>query len=302
MRKLCIPSVKGKRSVYKNKKWIVSIIFIALLIGLVFAISYYLFHPEKKDEFSRKTPAVFFSPHPDDETVNMGVTIAKMVTLGRPVYVVLLTHGRESGALHVINRTLKKQYMYEIYGPLSRDQLEVARVREFYNAGKALGVPRNHLFVEYLDRGKTAITYPETVEVTQKYVKMFPTADFFALSWMDLHYDHRMSGNALRHLYLTHAINHQTSRVFFFISMATRMYMNKEHARVPGVRDRATSYPVQKKVRNAISAYNEWDPKKGSFAVGFISVSRQFKRLNQEMNHYIHGIHVQNPPTLKFGD
>lgn len=285
--------MKRKRSM-RTKKWILPTLIVLLFAGMVISISLFYHSPKKELYHGNENPAVFFSPHPDDETLNMGITVAKMVHQKRPVYIVLLTHGRESGALQLINKTLRTQYKYDLYGPLDRDQLETARMKEFYNAGEALGVPRDHLFVEYLDKGKPAITYPETLEVIKKYVNRFPTADFFSLSWMDIHYDHRMSGKALRSLYLDHTINHQTSRVYFFISMATRIYMENKKEQPPGVKDRATPYSVQKMVRNAMKAYNQWDPKKGSYAVGFSSVARQFKKLNHEMYHYVHGIEVDS--------
>jgi LmbE family N-acetylglucosaminyl deacetylase len=36
-------------------------------------------------------PVVFYAPHADDETLNMGITIAEHVAASRPTYVVLMT-------------------------------------------------------------------------------------------------------------------------------------------------------------------------------------------------------------------
>ena len=39
---------------------------------------------------------IFYSPHPDDETLTMGVLVAQHVVAGRKVHVVLFSDGRET--------------------------------------------------------------------------------------------------------------------------------------------------------------------------------------------------------------
>lgn len=41
-------------------------------------------------------PAIFYSPHQDDEAIAMGGAIYEHVSVGRPVYLVLLTNGHPS--------------------------------------------------------------------------------------------------------------------------------------------------------------------------------------------------------------
>ena len=42
-------------------------------------------------------PAVFFAPHPDDETIGYAANIAEHVQTGRDVFIELMTHGRATG-------------------------------------------------------------------------------------------------------------------------------------------------------------------------------------------------------------
>jgi LmbE family N-acetylglucosaminyl deacetylase len=286
------------RKMTRNTKWI-TVAFILAFIGVGISIFFALFPLHKKPSGNDLPPAVFFSPHPDDETLNMGVSIAKQVQSGRPVYIVSLTHGRETGALHVVNKSLEKQTQYNTYGPINRDQLELIRIKEFYKAGKALGVPEGHMFIEYLDRGKASITYDDTKEITKKYIDKFPNADFYALSWMDVHYDHRTSGLALHDLFTDKKNPLPKNKAHFVISMATRMSMESKKMVPPGLKDRANSYAIQKMVRNAMKAYIEWDPRGGSYAIGYTSVSRQFRKLNHDMYHYIHEVDEKAFPHTK---
>ena len=55
-------------------------------------------HPEKRNS----TPAIYYSPHQDDETIGMGASIAEQVRLGRPVYVVLLSRGDNENMLNYL--------------------------------------------------------------------------------------------------------------------------------------------------------------------------------------------------------
>jgi hypothetical protein len=49
--------------------------------------------------FAAPAPAVFYVPHPDDESIGMAQAIASHLGAGRDCYVVLMTDGEESGAL-----------------------------------------------------------------------------------------------------------------------------------------------------------------------------------------------------------
>lgn len=51
---------------------------------------------EREKESSLKERVVVFAPHPDDETLACGGTIAKSVHQGDDVYIVIMTDGRNS--------------------------------------------------------------------------------------------------------------------------------------------------------------------------------------------------------------
>lgn len=88
-------------------------------------------------------PAVFFAPHQDDETLQMGVEIGRHVTAGRPVTVVGVGDGTASVALAVLNGAQCGFHGYAhpvADGPLTGGEMGAARTVEQTSAVRALGV------------------------------------------------------------------------------------------------------------------------------------------------------------------
>ena len=84
---------------------------------------------------------IIFAPHPDDETLGCGGTIAKRVSEGYEVLIVILTDGRYS--------FLK---MLGIDSNPTPEELKEIREKEIKNATKILGVPeRNLFFLNFID-------------------------------------------------------------------------------------------------------------------------------------------------------
>lgn len=79
--------------------------------------------------------AIVFSPHPDDETLGCGGTIAKRLTEGYNVFVVILTDGR-----HAFSKVLN------ITSNPTPEETKKIREEEVTEAISVLGVPRSNLF------------------------------------------------------------------------------------------------------------------------------------------------------------
>jgi hypothetical protein len=92
------------------------------------------------------SPAIFYSPHQDDETISMGASIAEHVRKGRPVYVVLFTNGAGSNAINILNGKEKcSSHNTFHHFNLSLQDLINARNDEFIAACKKLGVHRVYI-------------------------------------------------------------------------------------------------------------------------------------------------------------
>lgn len=131
-------------------------------------------------------PAIFLSPHQDDETLSMGASIVQHVRAGREVLVVLMCDGSGSG-------------VHKIYP--DRDTFVAERDREFKAAVHALGATP----IIRPDRvPDTTLTVEWAKSVIQEYHQKYPHASFKTMSDRDrsnpesAEADHYLLGQALR--------------------------------------------------------------------------------------------------------
>ncbi len=108
-------------------------------------------------------PLLVFAPHPDDETLGMGGTIALAVAAGKEVYLVLATNGEQGGDHHV-------------------------RQKEVVMAAQILGI-NNIYYLNIPDRGIFSTPFPEDriVEI----MSTIQPATLFLPSFQEIHPDHR---------------------------------------------------------------------------------------------------------------
>ena len=92
-------------------------------------------------ELTLKKRIVVFSPHPDDEIIGCGGTIAKKISEGHEVFIIIMTDGR-----------------YSFFDALGIDsnpspvELKIIRNDEARNSSNMIGVPsQNILFLDYVD-------------------------------------------------------------------------------------------------------------------------------------------------------
>jgi len=103
-------------------------------------------------------PAIFYSPHQDDESLGMGASIAEHARAGRPVYVVLMTKGENTRMLdHITEYYDEDAVMSDVV---------TARNNEFVAACQALGVHRI-----YIANGGAGYTENVTTNTLVNYFK-----------------------------------------------------------------------------------------------------------------------------------
>jgi LmbE family N-acetylglucosaminyl deacetylase len=95
----------------------------------------------KEISFLDKKRILVFAPHPDDETFGCGGTIAKRISEGYEVLIVVMTDGRHA-FLHVLGID---------FDP-SPEKLKELRKEEVKRAARILGVPEDNLiFLDFID-------------------------------------------------------------------------------------------------------------------------------------------------------
>jgi LmbE family N-acetylglucosaminyl deacetylase len=130
---------------------------------------------------------VVFSPHPDDETVGCGGIIAKRLSEGYTVLIVIMTDGR-----HAFSRVLG------IDSNPSPEELKEIRKEEVKRATKILGVPeKDVVFLDFED-GKLEENAEKAEKiVTETLKKNWPEEVYFPYE-KDSHEDHRVTNRIVR--------------------------------------------------------------------------------------------------------
>jgi LmbE family N-acetylglucosaminyl deacetylase len=212
--------------------------------------------------------AIWYIPHPDDETLFMGGSIYQSVRQNEAAIMVLLTRGGESVAIHHVNSILESRQI----DPLNKDDFMQARVREFMLAVNRLGVTGDNVYVHDYPDG--ALTYEDARDVVLSLSEKYPQAIHHTISWHDDHPDHISIGTAVRDL----AAEGYLRDAFFYTK--------------PKFAEQGTALtltPAQRAHKKAaLDAYGIWEPENGYYAIGQSSVTALFKEIIELPYEYYH--------------
>ncbi len=216
--------------------------------------------------------AVFYVPHPDDETLSMGVAIVNHLFAGNDVYVVLLTHGRASNAFNVLNGTANCAWHCKTHNPeaegyssFDRTEFGFARIREFVEAVKALGVPESNMEIHNLEDGQ--VTVDQVKAVIRTWEIRFPGIKHKTMTYHDDHPDHANAGRALLELYNAGIVSD------------ARFYIKRTQYDQTGGAFEYCDLSYHPYIHSAANAYMTWNPDQGRLAVGYHSVKAEFDAL-----------------------
>ena len=127
-----------------------------------------------------KKKIIIFAPHPDDETWGCGGTIAKRISEGYEVLIVVLTDGRYA---------FKK--VLGINSDPTPEELKKIRKEEVKRAVKILGVPEeNIVFLDFID-GELEKHEKEAEEKIDKILRKNQPSEIYVPYKKDCHPDHR---------------------------------------------------------------------------------------------------------------
>ncbi len=135
---------------------------------------------------SEKT-AIFFAPHPDDETLGCGGTIAKRINEGYKVFVVIMTDGR-----HAFSKVLS------ITSNPTPEEIKQIRKKEVTDAVSILGVLKSNLFFFDFEDYTLSQHEPEVEQAVTAFLEgHFPDEVYFPLK-RDWHPDHQSASRVIR--------------------------------------------------------------------------------------------------------
>jgi LmbE family N-acetylglucosaminyl deacetylase len=131
---------------------------------------------------------IVFSPHPDDETLGCGGTIAKKISENYEVTIVVMTDGR-----------LAFSSVLGINSNPTPEELKSIRKEEVIRAAAILGVPRRNLvFFDFEDR--TLKEHEKEAEAKVKSIfEANPPAEIYFPYEKDCHMDHQATNRIVSH-------------------------------------------------------------------------------------------------------
>ncbi|WP_165769069.1 PIG-L deacetylase family protein [Virgibacillus profundi] len=224
----------------------------------------------KADAEVKEQPTTFFIvPHQDDEMLTYGVAILNHTWHGDNVHVVLMTDGAASRVYELLNKKLDN--------PLTRQEFSEARLKEFKHSMMILGVPDENIHVKnYPDGGLQVADVESTILAIQK---EYPNAKFKAMSYLDDHNDHKVSGLALQNLYDKGIV--KDARFYFKPSQfGTERFSG-------AIKDKYL--PEYKPFIHAgVEVYKKWQPQIGRYAIGNTSVGKSFELLKNSPTSMYH--------------
>jgi len=167
---------------------------------------------------------IVFAPHPDDETWGCGGTIAKKVSQGYEVLIVVMTDGRHA--------------FFSILGIDSDptpEELKEIRKEELKRSVKILGVPeRNIIFLDFED-GTLEKNKNKVEEKVMEVLKKNPPTEIYFPYKRDFHPDHRVTNHMVKSsikklglspLQFQYSITHKYSRIGPIIDKLLNLFLH----------------------------------------------------------------------------
>lgn len=255
--------------------------------------------PQHQEKGATVGQVVFYSPHPDDETLSMGLAMVHYLAAGFDVHLVSMNRGGNGGPLGSFNggnvcNWGEHAYLHdplrEGYPVLTATALGEARLKEARSALGAMstitpnpGVAKGQVFHHEGGLpdafGSTPTAVADAQAVIAGYVAAYPAAFHHTMSPTDDHPDHAACGQALRNLKNS---NPNLSGARFFIS---RLYWGPTPPRPADVQAENPSwFPTTSRkdefyavLRNRVAPmFAAWNPAAGSYAIGYHQVVNQF--------------------------
>ncbi|WP_326564564.1 PIG-L deacetylase family protein [Micromonospora peucetia] len=244
-------------------------------------------------------PVIFCVPHPDDETLGAGVSIAEHVAAGRDVRILLMTRGTGSGAIRKVNGTNWSPWWgvwhnpaVEGYQPLGEEEFGASRMRELMAAIGCLGVSAEHVYEASALLGEPVLDGSVTQDQARRAIlalaaTLDPAAGHPGLwtpTWLvDDNPDHIAVGKASRQLGVEDPVWWGDRRYWVlppYWQDARLGQIAGEFWDTPNNAGTEVAIEIQRRARNACLAYKAWAPQQGMYAIGYHSVDGMFAAMD----------------------
>lgn len=240
-------------------------------------------------------PALFYAPHQDDDAIGLAGSILEHKAAGRPVYLVLVSKGENSGlaqymnegACHLGSRCAAPGHQHSLGWPTDgTSKVVAARTAEFMASAKAIGVTKV-INLKLPDDAYTDASYPKFVDAVTAKVKaladQYPGASHkFAAGWLDRTATHKACSDAAYRLMNDGILTDvRFNHIYAYI-----LPYEKRTGKASYVLDIPSPHMAIK--RNAIYAYNTWDPDRNLYALGYHSVPEWLEGAHGDPREFVY--------------
>lgn len=222
----------------------------------------------------------FFSPHQDDELLNLGAAMCQDIDAGYEVYCVLCTDGGASGARQLVGDGETCQWHEGRHDyPMDRAVFSAARDREFTESCRALGVKADHIVIPADRAPDGQLTADHALELMRNAVKDVPAGQVAVktlaeVTWSRQNPDHTAVAQAALRL------REEGSCGLVEEYLETILFPAPE---TTTILETVTPNAAQKqRLLAAAESYRRWLPEEDRFAVGFHSVADEFIEFREE--------------------
>ncbi len=222
----------------------------------------------------------YFSPHQDDELLNLGAAMCRDIDAGYEVFCVLCTDGGASGARRMLGDGGSCHWHEGRHDfPMDRAAFSAARDREFTESCRALGVKADHVLIPADRAPDGQLTAEHALALMKNAVKDFPAKQVAVktlaeVTWRHQNPDHTAVAKAALRLRETGgcAVAEEYLETILFPAPEDTAIL-----------ETVTPDEAQKKrLLTAAGSYCRWQPEQGHFAVGFHSVADEFIEFRKE--------------------
>ncbi|MFJ6623411.1 PIG-L deacetylase family protein [Kitasatospora sp. NPDC091335] len=248
-------------------------------------------------------PAIFYSPHQDDEVLGLAGSILEHKAAGRPVYLVLVTQGENDGLARIMNEKdaegkkmeceLRKKNLCAAHGPHGLNwptdgvsMVVPSRTAEFMASAAVLGVDKViNLKVPDSPYGGVDAFAQFTKTVKSKIASIaaqYPGASHkFTAGWLEVTDTHKAITDAAVQL----AREGKLSDVRFNFVYAYDQPLASRANGAAYVLNIPSAHMDTK--RDAIYCYNTWNPSRNLYALGYHSVPAKMESAHSDPHEYV---------------
>lgn len=222
----------------------------------------------------------YFSPHQDDELLNLGTAMCKDIDAGREVFCVLCTDGGASGARRLISNGGTCQWHEGTHGhPLTVAAFSAARDREFTASCLAMGLQPDHIVIPADRAPDGQLTAEHAAEIMRDAIKGFPAEQVTVktlaeVTWQKQNPDHTAVARAALRLREENACAAAEEY------LETILFPPPEGTDI--LKTLTPDGTQRERLLAAAANYGRWAPEQGFYAVGCHSVWNEFDEFQRE--------------------